>query len=400
MKAEVFVARQPILDRQGLVVAQELLFREAGQDTAQVQDGYSATAAVVERTLGVFGIEHVLGQGDGFLNCTGDFLFYGTVDVLPASRFVLEILEGTGLTSDLGARCDELRRAGFRIALDHVRSFTLDIERFLPHIDILKIDWPYINADDVAQVIDCCRLAGKQVLAERLEERRDHAAAMAAGCNLFQGFYFARPQLLTANRTPSRFAAVFRVLQLLREDAGSVQLEQALKHAPALVIQLLRLANSAGRRRWSNDSVTSIGQAVAAVGSRQLMLWCCLLLYGNPSDLQFGQSPLAQLVERRASFMERSAEELAPEDDGFQEAAWLSGLLSLAYVPCGVTPETFFADISIDSVIEQAIVEHEGVLGALLSIAEHLEQGRFDAAFKQGSTLGTEFAAKLPALAL
>jgi c-di-GMP-related signal transduction protein len=121
MKAEVFVARQPILDRQGLVVAQELLFREAGHDTAQVQDGYSATAAVVERTLGVFGIEHVLGQGDGFLNCTGDFLFYGTVDVLPASRFVLEILEGTGLTSDLGARCDELRRAGFRIALDHVR---------------------------------------------------------------------------------------------------------------------------------------------------------------------------------------------------------------------------------------------------------------------------------------
>jgi hypothetical protein len=68
MKAEVVVARQPILDRQGLVVAQELLFREAGDDIARIQDGYSATAAVVERTLGVLGIEYVLGHDDGFLH--------------------------------------------------------------------------------------------------------------------------------------------------------------------------------------------------------------------------------------------------------------------------------------------------------------------------------------------
>lgn len=400
MKAEVFVARQPILDRNGITVAQELLFRDTGKDAAQVQDDYAATAAVVERTVGVFGIEHVLGHGDGFLNCTGDFLHFGSVDVLPAARFVLEILEGTALTDELGERCDELRRAGFRIALDHVRSITPPLERFLPHVDIVKLDWPSIATDERSAMVEACRQHGKRVLAQRVEERTDHAAAMHAGCDLFQGFYFARPQLLTASRTPSRFAAVFRVLELLREDAGSGPLEEALKHAPALVIQLLRLANNASQRRWRHAPITSIGQAVAAVGSKTLMLWCCLLLYGNPSDLQFGRSPLAQLVEQRANFMERAAAELEPEDGGFQEAAWLSGLLSLAYVPCGVTAEVFFADMSIDVVIQQAILEHEGVLGTLLAIAGHLEPGRFDAALEQAGALGPAFAAKLPGLAL
>jgi c-di-GMP-related signal transduction protein len=400
MKADVFVARQPILDRQGMVVAQELLFREAGENVARIHDGYAATAAVVERTLGVLGIEYVLGAGDGFLNCSGDFLFFGALDVLPASRFVLEILEGTGLTVALGARCEELRRAGFRIALDDVRSITPEIERFLPHVDIVKLEWPSMSLAEAAHAVDCCKRAGKLILAEKIEERSDHAAAMQVGCDLFQGFYFARPQLLTTTRTPSRFSAVFRVLQLLREEADSVQLEAALKHAPALVVQLLRLANTAAQRRWSAAPITSIGQALAAVGSKQLMLWCCLLLYGNPADLRFGQSPLALLVQHRASFMERAASELAPEDDSLREAAWLAGLLSLAYVSCEVTPERFFADIAIDSVIEQAIVEHEGVLGTLLSIAERLEQGEFDTAFRQGTALGTEFAARLPSLVM
>ncbi|MEW6341277.1 MAG: EAL domain-containing protein [Paraburkholderia sp.] len=400
MKAEVFVARQPILDRHGITVAQELLFRETGKDTAHVQDDYAATAAVVERTVGVFGIEHVLGHSDGFINCTGDFLHFGSVDVLPPARFVLEILEGTALTAELGERCDELRLAGFRIALDHVRSITSHIERFLPHVDIVKLDWPGIAADERGLLVEDFRQHGKRVLAQKVEDRTDHAAAMLAGCDLFQGFYFARPQLLTTSRTPSRFAAVFRVLELLREDAGNGPLEEALKHAPALVIQLLRLANNASQRHLRHTPITSIGQAVAAVGSKTLMLWCCLLLYGNPADLQFGRNPLAQLVEQRANFMERAAAELAPEDGGFQETAWLCGLLSLAYVPCGVTAEVFFADMSIDAVIQQAILEHEGVLGTLLAIAEHLEQGRFDASLKQAGALGAEFAAKLPGLVL
>lgn len=405
METEVFVARQPIVDRRGAVVAQELLFRDSGASAANVRDGFTCSAAVVEGVLGAFGLEQVLDSGDGYLNCTGEFLFSGLLDVLPASRFVLEVLEDTELTPDLGARCDVLRQAGFRIALDDVRAITPAFERFLPHVDIVKLDWPYMAADEIADVIASCRRAGKRVLAEKVEERPDHAAAMQAGCDLFQGFYFARPQLLATTKAPSSLGDVFRVLQLLTEEASDAHLEQALRNVPALVVQLLRLANSGSRLRSYNTpitSITSIRQALSFVGSRQLMQWCCLLLYGTSpeSDRSSERDPLVQLVERRSGFMERAAKESTPDDRNFHQSAWLTGLLSLVHIPHGVDVATFVNGLPIGPTIREAIIERRGALGHLLSIAEDLEAGSFDTAVHQSCALGPAFAAKLPVLAL
>ena len=400
METEVFVARQPILDRGGVAVGQELLFRDTRSAAANIRDGFTCTAAVVEQVLGTFGLDQILGWGDGFLNCTDEFLFSDFIDVLPPSRFVLEVLEDAELTPELGARCDILRQAGFRIALDDVRSITPALEQFFPHVDIVKLDWPYIAADQLEDIVASCRRAGKLVLAEKVEERGEHAGAMHAGCDLFQGFYFARPQVLVARKTPASFGAVFRVLQLLIEDASDVRLEQALKGAPALVIQLLRLANSGSRTQSRNAPIASVGQALSCVGTRQLMRWCCLVLYGNSPDSSPQRDPLVRLVERRAGFMEQAARELKPSDGNFCQAAWLSGLLSLAFVPHGIDLEVFIRDLPVDTEIQRAIIGHDGELGTLLSIAEYLEEGRFDAALEQARASDSGFAKKLPSLAL
>jgi c-di-GMP-related signal transduction protein len=398
MEIEVFVARQPILNRQGAVVAQELLFRDGRSRVADVRDGFACTAAVVERVLGAVGIDQVLGQTDGFLNCTAEFLSSDLIDVLPASRFVLEVLEDTELTAELGARCALLRRVGFRIALDDVRSITPTIAEFLPHVDIVKLDWPYIASNEVADVVASLKRAGKVVLAEKVEQREDHVAAMKAGCDLFQGFYFAKPQLLAVRKMPSSFGAVLRVLQLLIDEASNAHLEQALKNAPALVVQLLRLANSSDRLHCRNTQITSIRQALSAVGSRQLKHWCCLLLYGNPSGLSSEIDPLVRLVERRARFMEPAAKTLRPADDSFCQAAYLSGMLSLAHIPHGVDVETFVTDLPVGPAIREAIIERRGELGHLLSIAEHLEANRYEHARVQSDAFGAAFVEKLPAL--
>ncbi|WP_157056240.1 hypothetical protein [Candidatus Burkholderia verschuerenii] len=93
MKDNVLVARQPIIDRRGSVVAYELLFRNGQSNTAIIHDGVACSAAVVERALGAFGLENTLGEVDGFINCPAEFLLSGSVDLLPPRRFVLEILE-------------------------------------------------------------------------------------------------------------------------------------------------------------------------------------------------------------------------------------------------------------------------------------------------------------------
>jgi c-di-GMP-related signal transduction protein len=398
MQKDVFVGRQPILDRRGLVVAQELLFRDGSSGRAQVRDGFACTAAVVERVCGTLGIEGMLGDTDGYLNCTGAFLSSELVNLLPASRFVLEILEDVQLDDELAKRCDVLRRAGFRVALDDVRTMTPAIVDFLPHVDIVKLDWPFIAPHEVGAIVAQVKAAGRIALAEKVEYRDDHAAAMACHCDLFQGYYFAKPQVVAAKKPASSYGEVMRVLQLLMDDANDTLLEAALKRAPSLVVQLLRLANNSDRHQVRDTRIMSIRQALASVGCRQLMRWCCMLVYCDSDQVSPESDPLMRMVEHRAGFLEHAARELRPHDDAFCQSAYLAGMLSLVHVPHGVDVATFVSALPVGTAIQSAIIGHEGAIGGLLSIAEDLEEGRFVRALERGDQFGDNFAATLPAL--
>jgi c-di-GMP-related signal transduction protein len=73
-------------------------------------------------------------------------------------------------------------------------------------------------------------------------------------------------------------------------------------------------------------------------------------------------------------------------------------MLSLAHVSQGVDVETFVTDLPVGAVIQVAIIDHQRELGNLLSIAEHLEAGRYDTALQQSHALGPAFAVMLPVL--
>jgi EAL and modified HD-GYP domain-containing signal transduction protein len=396
MTDSVFLARQPIVDRANAVVAQELLFRDSAPSpsSSNIVGGFERTAAVIERTFGDLGVDAVLAEADGTINCTGEFLNSDFLAMLPPERFILEVLEDTELTSELGTRCAELRKAGFRIALDDVRVITSAQTAFLPHVDMVKLDWPFIPKGELARLVSHFKQHGKLVLAEKVEERTEHAAALTLGCDLFQGYFFAKPQLISTRKMPPAYAAVFEVLNLLINEATTDQVERSLKSAPSLVLQILRLANSSRLNRSSNQPITSIGQAVSRVGTRQLVRWCCILLYGNGSAGPEAVDPLMQLVHRRAAFMERVGKALGM-DMAFCQAAYLTGLLSLAHIPNGLPLDMLVSSLPLSEDIRQGITNHTGPLGLLLSIAEKLEQGEALDARPEYEIFGAEVNAQL-----
>jgi c-di-GMP-related signal transduction protein len=375
--SEILLARQSISNRQGACVGHELLFRGRRTDVAEIDDGFACTTTVVQNLLGAIGVDNVLGEADGFLNCTDEFLNCDLVDILPAERMVLEILETCELNEALARRCSALRRAGFRVALDDVKDLTPEVRAFLPHVDMVKIDWPFMAPGAAARVADACRATGKTLLAEKIETREDFTQALEIGCDLFQGFYFTRPQLVTGRGAMVSSSALFGVLDLVLHEARVDDIERALKSAPSLTVQILRLANNGNRPRAQLSEITSVRQALAMVGTRQLTRWCCLMLYGAGIDGH--TDPLVQLVTRRADFMERVVQRLAPEDESLQQEAYLSALLSLAHIPQGIDARCFIKDIAVGPAIREAIVDYGGRLGTLLRVAERVEQGEFPA---------------------
>ncbi|MGI4855799.1 MAG: EAL and HDOD domain-containing protein [Janthinobacterium lividum] len=372
---DVYIARQPVMDRHGRLLAYQLLFRHAAGATAVLDDDFLCTAAVVERALGSFGLDALLGPADAYLNCSEEFLCSTAVEILPAPRFVLELGEFTTLSVALGERCAALREKGFRIALGDVKHLSAEIDAFLPYVDIVKIDWPRVAPEDLRTLVGLVAGKGRRVLADRIENRLDHEAALDMGCDLIQGYYFSKPQLVRAKKAMPSGGLVLRVLQLLMDDADHATVAAALRETPLLITQLLRLANSGAKSQGGEHRVSSIRQALAIAGSSRMIQWCCLLLYANPDGLPAAEDPLVGLAQRRAALMGRISRKVRVADGRYEQTAYLTGMLSLLHVMYGTDARTFVDELPLDPAIKSAIAYREGELGGLLDIAEHFERG-------------------------
>jgi EAL domain-containing protein (putative c-di-GMP-specific phosphodiesterase class I) len=121
-----------------------------------------------------------------------------------AERVVLEITERASVegVKDLGGRLQRLRALGFRIAVDDLGSGYAGLTSFAQlHPDIVKIDMSLVRDVDkeptkerlVRSLSELCREMKILVVCEGVETAAERDTLVALGCDLFQGYYFARP---------------------------------------------------------------------------------------------------------------------------------------------------------------------------------------------------------------
>jgi c-di-GMP-related signal transduction protein len=96
-RPEVFLGRQPILNRQGQVVAYELLFRSStGQAVVYITDDSQATMNVIAHAFRHFGISAVVGEAKAFISFNAQLLMSDAMKAPPKDRVVIELLETRG----------------------------------------------------------------------------------------------------------------------------------------------------------------------------------------------------------------------------------------------------------------------------------------------------------------
>ncbi len=111
-----FLARQPILDSQRRVFGYELLFR-SGWSNGFSGEPDDATRMMLDNVL-VSGADSLSSHTLAFVNCTRDSLVNRLVTLLPSASTVLEILETVEPDKEVLSACYELKRLGYRFALD------------------------------------------------------------------------------------------------------------------------------------------------------------------------------------------------------------------------------------------------------------------------------------------
>ena len=369
----LYLARQPIVDRNGELYGFELLFRQ-GEGPINVTDDMRATSTVMGNVLNEMGIQQVLGRLRGFLNVDAQFLASELPDLLRPERIVLEILESTVIDAALIDRCDELRKRGFEIALDDYVGDFARIEPLLPLATMVKVDLADVALDQLDTVCAPLRKSGVMLIAEKVETEAQFLHCREIGLDLFQGYHFARPELLSAKRSARARGSMLRLLALIYSDAELPEIEEEFKRNPQLGYNLLRLVNSAAA--GLPTKIASIKHGLVMLGRRQLQVWLQLLLYTGERTDRFVMSPLLQTAAMRGRLMESIAWHEDPSGEQYHDHAFMTGMLSLVDALLGFPRSQIIEQLNVADEVRDALLEGSGRLGRLLQLVELLESAQ------------------------
>jgi EAL domain-containing protein (putative c-di-GMP-specific phosphodiesterase class I) len=121
-----------------------------------------------------------------------------------ARRVVLEVTERAAIeqVDDVERRVGELRKQGFRVAVDDLGAGYAGLSSFaLLEPEIVKLDVSLLRDIDqspvkqklVASMTALCKDMGFLVVAEGIETPAERDCVVSLGCDLLQGYLFARP---------------------------------------------------------------------------------------------------------------------------------------------------------------------------------------------------------------
>ena len=121
-----------------------------------------------------------------------------------AENVVLEITERASLhhIRDVQARIGRLREMGFRIAVDDLGAGYAGLTSFAQlEPEVVKLDMSLVRNVHtqptkqtlVRTMISMCKELGMKIVAEGIESPEERDVIVAAGCDLMQGYLFAKP---------------------------------------------------------------------------------------------------------------------------------------------------------------------------------------------------------------
>jgi EAL and modified HD-GYP domain-containing signal transduction protein len=367
---EFFLGRQPILNRDQSLAAYELLFRTAAAGPANVTDDLYATASVIAHASEL-GMENVIGASRGYVNVDAAVLMSDIIQFLPKERVVLEILETVKATDRVLERVAALAQAGYIFALDDVTSDSVDVKKLLPLVDIVKIDITDMKQSELFRLSSQFKVANKKLVAEKVENLAQFQNCLDLGFDYFQGYYFAKPDVLSGKKLSPSQMAIMQLLMQIVAEADTTEIERSIKQDASLSFTLLRLVNTPAA--GVTQRIDSVGQALMVLGRRRLQHWLQILLYAQPGKANSATAPLLTLATTRGKLLELMVEKLEPGNRTMADIAFTVGIMSLMDTLFGLPMEKILEQIKVADDVSKALLFRKGIFGDMLKLVEYIE---------------------------
>jgi EAL and modified HD-GYP domain-containing signal transduction protein len=366
MASPAYIARQPIVDDKSNIVGYQLLYRRGMDGTVKVTDYLEATLQVMANALSDLGTRWVLGDKIAFVTMDEQALLSGFTELFPSEQTVVDLIEDVQVSAEVLEVIEDLRAKGYRFSM---HALPLDEARraLLAHADFIKVDTARIAPDKLSAVAGKLGAGRAKLIAEKVETQEQFRAASAAGIRMFQGYYFAKPETLTAKVIQPAHASVLSLINLAARGAEAKDIETAFKRDVALSYKLLRYINSVGF--GLSCEIQSIRHAVAVLGMKQLHRWLTLLLVTASADST--PPALVRTAVTRGRLVELLGAGIVDKQDA--DSLFVVGIFSLLDVMLGMPMEDVLEKMVLSESVSDALLHRSGMLGPFLQLAEACE---------------------------
>jgi EAL and modified HD-GYP domain-containing signal transduction protein len=307
-----------------------------------------------------------------FVNCTRETLISGLITLLPSHSTVVEILETVPVDAAVVTACQNLKEAGYLIALDDYVSDD-PREALAEMADIIKVDLKLTSLEQRAALVKKHGPWRCRMLAEKVEDQAEFAAARDQGFVYFQGYFLRRPEMMTTHDVPANRLNYMRMLQAVSgSDLDVSEIEQLIKTEASICYRLLRYMNSA-KFGFSNE-IHSVRHALSILGDREVRRWVRLI-----ATVGAGQDKTTDLV-LCALVRARFGELLSPMVDHGESDLFLLGLLSLLDVMLEMPMAEILEKIPLDAGTKAVLRAEPSSLRHIYQLMLARESGEWTAA--------------------
>ena len=266
---------------------------------------------------------------------------------------------------------EKLRTRGFRLAFPHAVVAPV-YKSWQPLADFVMLNMATVQPSHVGPLVAAIRARTPATeIATQVETQAQCTQLQALGVTLLQGKLLSEPEIFSSRLLVQAEVAALELLNLVSRSAPIEAVEDVLKKAPLLAVNLLQIIHSADV--GLGQKVTSLREAILLLGYEKLGKWSAVVLETaalsdpNANLVHFDAMVRARLMELLA---EQNAQSLNPG------SAFLIGLMSKVDSMLGSSMHSALAKLSVNNEIAEFVLGREGVYGDMLVLAKACESER------------------------
>lgn len=362
--SNVFIGRQPVLDRDMKVFAYELEFHQGLSPTKKHLD---ATVELITKTQQEVGFNAIVGDKTAMISLPKDLIRSETINLLELdSNMVLEIpndvLKDSGVLNTLkDVKSDKTSLALEKFVDDESSVKLAGISQFA------KIDNEAFSDVKLKKMINDLHEKGLKIIAERVETEEMFNYLKTIGFDYFKGHFFTNPVIINGEKLAGNKLTLLQLMAKVNDPATDFhELSIIVSKDVSLSHKLLLAVNKPSA--MIPIRVENISDALRYMGLKKLKFWVTMLLLDKIDDVP-KELMVSSLI--RAKFCEDMAESSGHKVD--KDSYFLVGLFSALGAFFKSPIEDIVTEMPLSDDVVDALVAKKGLMGEALSCLAKIE---------------------------